>query len=61
MSQLKIAKVKGTILSDFKRIERCELLILDDFGMQTFDSQSRGIMMDIIEDRHQNGSTSLGY
>ena len=53
MSSLKIAKVKGTILNDFKRIERTDLLILDDFAMQTFDSQSRGILMDIIEDRHQ--------
>ncbi len=59
MSQLKIAKVKGTILSEFKRLERCDLLILDDFGIQTFDSQARGILMDIIEDRHQKRSTII--
>jgi DNA replication protein DnaC len=59
MSQLKIAKVKGTILNDFKRIERTDLLILDDFAMQTFDSQSRGILMDIIEDRHQKKATVI--
>ena len=59
MSQLKIAKVKGTILNDFKRIERTDLLILDDFAMQTFDSQSRGILMDIIEDRHQKRATVI--
>jgi len=53
MSQLKIAKMKETILADLKRIGRTELLILDDFAMQTFDSQARGIVMDIIEDRHQ--------
>jgi len=59
MSLLKIAKVKGTILNDFKRIERTDLLILDDFGMQAFDSQARGILMDIIEDRHQKRSTII--
>lgn len=59
MSSLKIAKVKGTILNEFKRIERMDLLILDDFAMQAFDSQSRGIMMDIIEDRHQKKSTMI--
>lgn len=59
MSQLKIAKAKGTILVELKRIERADLLILDDFGMQSFDSQSRGIMMDIIEDRHQKHSTMI--
>lgn len=59
MSQLKIAKVKGTVLNDFKRIERTDLLIPDDFAMQTFDSQSRGILMDIIEDRHQKRATVI--
>jgi DNA replication protein DnaC len=59
MSQLKIAKVKGTILTDLKRIERSDMLILDDFGMQAFDSQARGILMDIIEDRHQKRSTLI--
>jgi len=59
ISQLKIAKAKGTILTELKRIERADLLILDDFGMQTFDSQGSGIMMDIIEDRHQRRSTMI--
>jgi DNA replication protein DnaC len=59
MSQLKIAKVKGTILTDLKRIERCDMLILDDFAMQAFDTQSRGILMDIVEDRHQKRSTVI--
>jgi DNA replication protein DnaC len=59
MSQLKIAKIKGTILNDFKRIEKTDLLILDDFGMQALDSQARGILMDIIEDRHQKRSTII--
>ena len=59
ISHLKIAKSKGTILAECKRIERCDLLILDDFGMQTFDAQARGILMDIIEDRHQKRATIL--
>lgn len=59
MSSLKIAMVKGTILNELKRIERCDLLILDDFGMQSFDAISRGILMDIIEDRHGKGSTMI--
>lgn len=59
MSSLKIAKIKGSILSELKRIERCDLLILDDFGMQSFDVQSRGILMDIIEDRHEKHTTMI--
>lgn len=59
MSALKIAKVKGTSLSELKRLERTDLLILDDFGMQAFDNQTRGLLMDIIEDRHQKRSTII--
>jgi len=59
MSQLKIAKAKSTILAELKRIERVDLLILDDFCMQPLDAQSRGILMDIVEDRHQRRSTMI--
>ena len=59
MSQLKIAKAKGTILNELRRIERVDLLIFDDFGMQAFDAQTRGILMDIIEDRHRKRSTLI--
>lgn len=57
MGQLKLAKAKGTILAELKRIERTDLLILDDFGLQPFDAQSRASLLDIIEDRHQKRST----
>ncbi|MFD2288898.1 ATP-binding protein [Pedobacter petrophilus] len=57
MGQLKLAKAKGTILAELKKIERVDLLILDDFGLQPFDPQSRVTLLDIIEDRHQKRST----
>lgn len=56
MGQLKLAKAKGTILAELKRIERIDLLILDDFGLQPFDPQSSLALLDIIEDRHQKRS-----
>jgi DNA replication protein DnaC len=59
MGLLKLAKAKGTIIAELKRIERVELLILDDFGIQPFDSQSRAMLLDIIEDRHQKRSTII--
>lgn len=33
MGSLKTAKAKGTILQELKKIERTDLLILNDFGM----------------------------
>lgn len=59
MGQLKLAEAKGTNLADLKRIERTDLLILDDFGLQPFDSQSRITLLDIIEDRHGKRSTLI--
>ena len=38
-------------------MEKQELLIIDDFGMQPLDAQSRAFLMEIIEDRHGKRST----
>ncbi|MGC4038444.1 MAG: ATP-binding protein [Chitinophagaceae bacterium] len=35
------------------------MFILDDFGIQTLDQQSRSIRMEIIEDRHGKRSTII--
>lgn len=56
---LKVAKAKGTILKKLKKIERLDMLILDDFGIQPFDSQVWMNLMDIIEDRHGKKSTVI--
>jgi DNA replication protein DnaC len=56
LGQLRISKTKGTILQDLKKIERQDLLILDDFGLQVFDTQVRGALPDIIEDRDEKRS-----
>ncbi|MCX2482848.1 IS21-like element helper ATPase IstB [Pedobacter sp. MR2016-24] len=56
-AKLKIAKADGSYMKEIAKIERQQLLILDDFGIQPFDAQSRAALMEIIEDRH--GKTSL--
>lgn len=59
LSQLKMAKADGSILAELMKIEKQDILILDDFGIQPFDSQSRMLLMDIIEDRHGKRSTII--
>jgi DNA replication protein DnaC len=59
MGLLKTAKAKGNIIQELKKIERLDLLILDDFGLQPFDSHARGNLLEIIEDRHQRKSTII--
>lgn len=59
MSILKMAKADGSHLRELARIEKQDLLILDDFGIQAFDAGSRALLMDIVEDRHGKHSTII--
>jgi DNA replication protein DnaC len=58
-SRLKMAKADGGYIKEISRIEKQDLLILDDFGMQPFDNASRSALMEIIEDRHGKRSTII--
>jgi DNA replication protein DnaC len=58
-SKLKMAKADGSYVREITKIERLDLLILDDFGLQQMDNHSRSILMEIVEDRHGNHSTML--
>ena len=59
LGQLKATKGKGGILSELKKIERTDMLIQDDFGLQPLDNGSRMHLMDIIEDRYGKKSTLI--
>jgi DNA replication protein DnaC len=54
-----MAKADGSIIKEMAKIERQDLVILDDFGIQPIDAQSRMILMEIIEDRHGKKSTMI--
>ncbi len=56
ISKLKIAKADGSYIKEIAKIEKQNLLILDDFGIQPFDAPGRAMLMEIIEDRHGKGS-----
>ncbi|MCX6141106.1 MAG: IS21-like element helper ATPase IstB [Candidatus Kapabacteria bacterium] len=56
-SRLKLAKADGSYLRELVKMEKQDLLIIDDFGMQPLDQQSRAILMEVIEDRHGKRSS----
>jgi DNA replication protein DnaC len=58
-SRMKIAKADGTYLKELARIERQQVLIIDDFGIQPLDAPGRSALMEIIEDRHGKSSTII--
>ncbi|OFY75574.1 MAG: ATP-binding protein [Bacteroidetes bacterium RIFOXYA12_FULL_33_9] len=55
-SILKMAKADGSYLKELAKIEKQQLIILDDFGLQPLDSQNRIALLEIIEDRTSKGS-----
>lgn len=56
ITKLKIAKADGSYIKEMMKIERSDLLILDDFGLEVFDQQSRLILLEMIEDRYNKKS-----
>jgi DNA replication protein DnaC len=57
--RMKIAKADGSYLKELAKIERQHVLLIDDFGIQPLDAQSRSVLMDIMEDRHGKSSTII--
>lgn len=57
---LRINKVDGSYMKEIKWIEKQDLLILDDFGLQPLDNISSLTLMEIIEDRFAKKSIIIG-
>jgi len=58
-AKLKMAKADNSYITEIAKIERQQLVIIDDFGIQPLDTQARAMLMEIIEDRHGKGSTLI--
>lgn len=59
MADLRLAKADGTYLKELKKLANTPLLIIDDFGLQSFDNSAREMLMDIIDDRFTRASTII--
>ena len=54
-----MAKAEGAFIKETGRIEKQDLLILDDFGIHPMDANTRFELLEIIEDRHGKKSTII--
>ena len=59
MGVLKEGKREGSYLKLLEKIFKSDVLILDDFGLSTFDDKARIALLDILEDRHERKSTII--
>jgi DNA replication protein DnaC len=53
------ARADNSLYKEILRIEKQDLLILDDFELQNLDKSQRDLLMEIIKDRHNKNLQSL--
>ncbi|MCP4764604.1 MAG: ATP-binding protein [archaeon] len=53
------SKGEGKYLEHLKKLARVNLLIIDDFGLNTLNDTDRKDFLEIIEDRHMTSSTII--
>lgn len=58
-SRLKLLKADGSYVKELKKIEKTDVLIIDDFAIQHLDTQSRLSLLEVFEDRHGRKSTII--
>ena len=58
-TRLKMSKADGSYIREINRVEKQDLLVLDDFGLQEMDTQTRMAFLEIVEDRYDIKSTII--
>ena len=56
LSDLQIARSNGSHSRHLARILACDLLVLDDFGLQSISPQAAQDLYEIITERYEHGS-----
>jgi DNA replication protein DnaC len=56
---LALARGDGRYARLLKALSRVELLILDDWGLAPFSTEQRRDLLEVVDDRHQRGSTII--
>lgn len=59
IEKIYLAKLDGTFVKVLNQIEKTHLLILDDFGLQPLNSETRLALLQILEDRYARKSTMI--
>lgn len=59
IEKVMLAKLDGTFIKLLNQIEKVKLLILDDFGLQPFNADTRLALLQILEDRYRRKATMI--
>jgi DNA replication protein DnaC len=58
-SKLNMSKADGSYGKELVRIQKHNLLIIDDFGLHPLNEQSKLMFLELLEDRYANNSTII--
>jgi len=58
-SWMHISKADNSYLKELNKLEKTDLLILDDFGLQSIEGPNRLLLLEIMEDRYDRQSTII--
>lgn len=56
IERIALAKMEGSFLKVISHLEKNDLIILDDFGLQPLDANSRLALLQILEERYERKS-----
>lgn len=56
IEKIALAKLDGSFLKVLTRLDKYDLIILDDFGLQPLDANARLALLQILEDRYERKS-----
>ena len=59
LQRLQMAKADGSYIKELAKIEKTQLLILDDWGMEKLSGEQSNHLLELLEDRYQTSSTIM--
>ena len=59
IEKITLARLDGTFIKVLNQLEKTHLLILDDFGLQPLNADTRLALLQILEDRYQRMATVI--
>ena len=57
--QIAVAQAEGSTIKWLNRLKKAKLIILDDFGLQPITHKVKLLLLQILEDRYQQGATMI--
>ncbi len=59
LQRLQLARADGSIIKELAKLEKLNLLILDDWGLHPLNTEAKLSILQLIEDRHGKNSTII--